>query len=74
MVDLAPDALAGRGDSGCSENGEKAEKRAFEDGLSPNGALTAIMPLSTDGLWLEQSGCTGHRISSQAAELCSTRE
>jgi hypothetical protein len=50
MLDFAPVALTDLGESGCSENGEKAEKMLFEDGLSPNGALTAIMPLSTTGL------------------------
>lgn len=40
---VEPPELAGRGESKCSENGEKAEMRAFEDGLSPNGPLTAII-------------------------------
>ena len=50
MADFTPVALVAlvgmRGESGWSEKGEKAEKRALDDGLSPNGALTAII-LST---------------------------
>jgi hypothetical protein len=43
MFNLAAVALAGRAESGCSGKGEKAENRALEDGLSPRGALTAII-------------------------------
>ena len=50
MLDLAAVALAGRGDSGWSGKGEKAANRALEDGLSPRGALTAIILLDASSL------------------------
>ena len=50
MLDLAAVALAGRGESGCSEKGEKAESIALEEGLSPKGALTAIILVGSNSL------------------------
>jgi hypothetical protein len=40
----------GRGESGCSEKGEKAEIRGFVEGLNPRGALTAIISATIVGL------------------------
>ena len=43
-LDIA--ALRGRGESGWSEKGEKADMRGLAEGLKPNGPLTAIMMAS----------------------------
>jgi hypothetical protein len=64
MVGLAPVALAGRGESGWSEKGEKAENRELDEGLSPSGALTAIILLESDGLSTDGRGGADHRCSS----------
>lgn len=59
MVGLAPVALAGRGESGWSEKGENAEKRELDEGLSPNGALTAIILMNSGGLSTDRRGTAG---------------
>ncbi len=63
MFDLAALALAGRGDSWWSGKGEKVAKRALEDGLSPKGALTAIILLDGSSLEIHGLGNAEHRCS-----------
>lgn len=64
-----PEAAAprGRGESGCSAKGEKAEIRGFVDGLKPRGARTAIIFARVFGRRHEQPRWPGQ--SSQAGRI-----
>lgn len=56
----------GRGESGCSEKGEKADIKGFVEGLNVRGALTAIIAPTVYALGQRRPRLRGHQTPAVA--------